>query len=47
MRLVEKILSISGIMLLGMSLGVGLSAACERRSAKRVKRKAEPREAKK
>ncbi len=47
MRLVEKILCVGGIMLLGMSLGVGLSSACDRRSAARAKRKAKPAEAKK
>ncbi|MDE6126727.1 MAG: hypothetical protein K2G30_07215 [Muribaculaceae bacterium] len=43
MRLVEKILSVTGIVLLGMSLGVGLCAARERCVEARAKRKEETR----
>lgn len=43
MRLVEKILGVAGVVLLGMSLGVGLSAARERRFEARSKRRADTR----
>lgn len=39
MRLVEKILGVTAIVLLGMSLGVGMCAARERRVEARAKRK--------
>lgn len=39
MRLVEKILGVTAIVLLGMSLGVGMCAARERRVEARAKRR--------
>lgn len=43
MRLVEKILGIAGIVLLGMSLGVGITAARERRVRETARRRTESR----